>query len=139
MSCVEQHAHALLYQLPDGKFQMMDRGGLGPMMTGYEYVLVENQFAGYLECLDVPRLEIVDAVIYDPRKKQEIRTHRQLRIGQRFSADMIRDIDLDGERLLLMGQQYVFVSPSLKVRLEASPFNYLRFSEGLSEFAGSGA
>lgn len=35
-----------------------------------------------------------------------------------------------------MGGAFLFVSPLLKQRLEASPFKYLRFTEGLSEFAG---
>jgi hypothetical protein len=43
MSCVEQHA--LLYQLPDGRFQILDKRGLAPMMTGYDYVLVEQALA----------------------------------------------------------------------------------------------
>lgn len=134
LSCAEEHA--LLYQLSDGSFQIMEEGGLAPMMIGHRYVLVEHSLADYLEAMDLPRLEIVDAVIYDPRKQQELRTHRQLRIGQRFTSDMIRDINLDGERLLLMDDQYVFASLQLKEKLERSPFRYLRFSEGLGELAG---
>jgi len=49
----------------------------------------------------------------------------------------VRDIDLDGERFLLMDDQYVFVSDSLRVRLEASRFEYLRFTEGLDGFVGA--
>ncbi len=134
MSCLESHPQ--LYQLSDGRFQIMEQGDLAPMMVGYEYVLVESGLAEYLEALDLPRLEIIGAVVYDPRKKQEIHTYRQLQITQRVSSDMIRDIDLDGERLLLMGETYLFVSPLLKQRLETSLFKYLRFTQGLSEFAG---
>ena len=134
MSCLESHPQ--LYQLSDGRFQIMEEGDLAPMMVGYEYVLVESGLAEYLEALDLPRLEIIGAVIYDPRKKQEIHTYKRLQITQRFSSDMIRDINLDGERFLLMGETYLFVSHLLKQRLEAMPFKYLRFTEGLSEFAG---
>jgi hypothetical protein len=134
MSCLESHPR--LYQLSDGRFQIMEEGDLAPMMVGYEYVLVESGLAEYLEALDLPRLEIVGAVICDPRKKQEIHTYKQLQITQRFSFDMIRDINLDGERFLLMGETYLFVSPLLKQRLEVMPFKYLRFTEGFSEFAG---
>lgn len=106
------------------------------MMVGYEYVLVESTLAEYIEVLDLPRLEVIAAIIYDPRKDQEIRTYRQLRISQHFSSDMIRDINLDEEKFLIMSGTYLFVSPLLKQRLDASPFKYLRFTEGLSEFAG---
>jgi hypothetical protein len=125
-----------LYELPDGRFQIMGAGRVAPMMTGYEYVLVEQQLAAYFAALDIPRPEIIDATIYDARRKQEILTHRQLRIGQQFSCDMIRDIDLDGERLLLMDARYVFVSPLLCERLKSSQFSYRRFTEGLGEFPG---
>jgi hypothetical protein len=134
MSCKEPQPR--LYQLSDGRFQILEGGDLAPLMVGYQYVLVESKFAEYVEVLDLPRLKVVDAVIYDPRRRQEILTHKQLRIEQQFSSDMIRDVDLDGERFLFMDGRSLFVSPLLKQRLEASPFEYLRFSEGLSEFAG---
>lgn len=114
----------------------MEEGALAPVMVGYEYVLVDSELAEYIEALNLPRLAVIAAVIYDPRQNQEIRTFRQLLISQHFSSDMIRDINLDGERFLLMDGTYLFVSPLLRQRLDASPFKYLRFTEGLSEFAG---
>ena len=134
VSCLESHPR--LYQLSDGRFQVMEKGNLAPLMVGYDYVLVVPIFSEYLSVLDLPRLDIIDAVIYEPRRRREIRTYKQLRIGQRFSSDMIRDLDLDGERFLVMDDTYLFASPALKRRLEESEFKYLRFSEGLSEFAG---
>ena len=136
MSCLDSHPR--LYRLSDDRFQVMEEGELVPLMVGYEYVLVESALAEYLEVLDLPRLEIIGAVVYDPRKKLEIHTYQQLQVDQGFSSDMIRDINLDGERFLLMGERYLFVSPLLKQRLEMSPFKYLRFTEGLSEFATNG-
>lgn len=133
MSCTDQHA--LLYPLADGRFQIMEPAPLAPLMIGHEYVLVERELAEYLRDLDLPRLDVVDAVIYQPRTGEEIRTHERLVVGQRFSSDLIRDLNLDGERLLLMDNRWLFVSPPLKERLERSRFQYLRFSEGLREFA----
>jgi hypothetical protein len=40
MSCLESHPR--LYQLSNGRFQIMEEGDLAPMMVGYEYVLVER-------------------------------------------------------------------------------------------------
>ena len=133
MFCTEMGAD--LYQLKDGRFQIITKGKITPLMIGYGYTLVEKKFAEYLEHLNLPRLEIEDAIIYDPIDKNETTTHRQLKIGQHFSADIIRDIDLEGERLLLMNNRHVFASPKLKKRFEDSDFDYLRFSVGLSEFA----
>jgi hypothetical protein len=134
MYCSEMSAN--LYPLKDGKFQIITQGKLVPLMVGYNYALVEKTFAEYLEQLDLPQLDIKDAIIYNPADKKEIRTYSQLKTGQHFSADMLGDIGLDGERIFLMNNSYLFVSEQLKRRLEDSEFQYLRFSEGLSEFAG---
>lgn len=134
VSCLE--AHPRLYPLSDGRFQIMEEGALAPLMIGYEYVLVESALAEYLAALDLPDLSISEAVLYDARRQLEVRTHRQLHVGQQFSADEIRDIEMDGERLLLMDDDSLFASPALQRRLELSPFKYLRFTEGLDEFAG---
>jgi hypothetical protein len=104
-------------------------------MIGYGYVVVEEALGTYLEILDLRRVDIISAVIYEPRQQLEIR-YRQLIIGQRFSPDMINNLDLEGERLLLIGNREVFASDLLKRRLENSPFQYLCFSEGLSTLAG---
>lgn len=133
MYCSECSAN--LYQLKDGRFQIIAQGKITPLMVGNDYALVEKTFADYLEQLDLPRVDIADAIIYDPIDKKEIRTHRQLKIGQHFSSNMIRDIDLDNERLLLMNNNYLFVSPKLKKHLENSEFQFLCFSEGFIEFA----
>jgi hypothetical protein len=134
MTC--RQPHALLYQLADGRFQNMETGSLAPMMVGYGYVLVEEALGAYLEILELPRVDIISTVILEPRQQLEIRTYQQLIIEQRFSPDMINDLDLEGERLLLMGNREVFASDLLKRRLENSPFQYLCFSEGLSNFTG---
>ena len=86
----------------------------------------------------MPGTQIVDAIIFDPRQQREILTYSQLHIAQEFSANAIRDLNLDGEQILLMDRQYVFVSAQLKERLQQSRFKDLRFTEGLSKFAGAG-
>ena len=135
MSCSKQHAR--LHQLADGRFQIVEEGGLAPLLIGYDYVLVEEDLAQYLITLGLPQFEVVDAIIYEPWQKQEIRTHKQLLIDRRFSADMIKDMHLDGEQFLLMDRQYVFVTGPLRERLQTSRFKYLRFTEGLTDFAGN--
>lgn len=78
-----------------------DHGDEQPMMVGYEHVLVEEALAEHLEILDLPRADTIRAIIYEPCQRLEIRTYRQLIIRQLFSPDTIRDLDLEGERLLL--------------------------------------
>lgn len=133
LSCVESHAR--LHQLADGRFQVVEEGELAPLMTGYEYVLVERDFAEYLSDLGLFGLTIVDAIIYEPWLKQEFRTHRELQINHHFYGDEIDEVDLKGERFSVMDDQHVFVTEPLKERLEASPFKYLCFTAGLYGFA----
>ncbi len=124
-----------LYQLKDGRFQLVQAGKLGPFMCGYKYLLVEMELADYLQSLNVARATFKDVVIWDRSKDEEYHSHKKVIISQHFSSDEINDINLDGNRILMMDNQYVFVSPSLKEKLEIPEFGYLRFSEGLSKFA----
>ena len=124
-----------LYPLKDGRFQLIRDGKLGPFMSGPNYLLVETKLAQYLEKLNVEDLTIRDAVVLHRSRNEEYRSHKEVVVGQHVSSDEINDIDLDGDRIVIMGNEYVFVTPSLKEKLEKSEFEYLRFSEGLSNFA----
>jgi hypothetical protein len=60
-------------------------------------------------------------------------------VQQFFQDRDLPDVPLSGYRILAFSDQYYFVSPGLKDALEARGFEYLRFSEGLSQFAGCAA
>lgn len=124
-----------LYQLKDGRFQLIQDGGIGPFMSGHGYLLVEKELAQYLENLRIERATFKDAVIWDRKNDKEHYSHKEIVLSQHFTSEQINDIDLDGDRILTMGNEYIFVSPSLKEKLENSKFSYLKFSEGLGKFA----
>jgi hypothetical protein len=126
-----------LYQLEDGRFQLIANGPIAPLMTGFEYVLAENALADFLFVRGLDNVRFHPATIYRRSTGDEYRTHQRLIIGQHFDSDGLRDLALEGERLLLMDNRYVFVSPDLKRTLEGSQFEYLNFSEGISDFAAS--
>lgn len=125
-----------LYQLEDGRYQLIQEGKLGPFMSGYTYLLIEKELAQYLESLDIERASFKDAVIWDRKNDKEYHSHKEVVMSQHFSSDQINDINLDGDRILVMDNEYKFVSPKLKDKLENSKFDYLKFSEGLSKFSG---
>ncbi len=124
-----------LFQLDDGRFQLIQPGPIVPLMVGRGYVLIELALVGYLRELNVPRLTFEPAVIWQRGINQEYRTHARVLIEQFFASDQINDLDLDGDRLLTLDDQYLFASPSLRQRLLESQVTYLQFSEGLSMFA----
>jgi len=128
-----------LYELADGRFQLVEQGALSPFMSGHRYLLTERPLAEFLKRVGLEGVQFEQAVIYDPLSKQEITTHTRIRVAQLFSTEQIKDLNLRGPRLLLMNDEYYFVSPELKVLLEESSFTYLRFSEGLNGFAASAA
>lgn len=125
-----------LYQLDDGRFQIIEKGNLEPFMSGYGYVLVERGLADFLEQLNAERVSFKDAIVWDRASNTEYTTYRQILINQHFSHDQIQDLNVDGIRMLMMGNEYPFASPLLKQELENSRFSYLKFSEGLNGFAG---
>jgi hypothetical protein len=128
-----------VYELNDGRFQLIDPGPISPFLSGYRYLLVERELAAFLTALGIERVRYEPAVLFNRGTGEELRTHVRLHVGQLFSENQLLDLPLDGLRLLAMHDQEYFVSPELKVELEASPFHYLRFTEGLSGFAGGAA
>lgn len=135
MSCNESGDG--LYQLEDGRFQLISDGPIVPLMVGWNYVLAENALAEFLASRALHGVSLQKAIIFRRRSNEQYDTHKRVLIGRHFEYGDIGSLDLDAEDLLLMDSRYIFVSPELKRELEAAGFQYLRFSEGLSEFAGS--
>lgn len=135
------HIHAdqtapRLYELNDGRFQLIEKGELKPFMSGYGYVLVQAELAEFLEQLGIERVAIKDAIVWDRISNTEYTSHKRLVLNQHFSEDQINDVNIDGIKMLAMNNEYVFASPMLKDSLKRSDFTYLKFSEGLNGFAG---
>ncbi|MFG6485638.1 hypothetical protein ACG04R_03080 [Roseateles sp. BYS78W] len=124
-----------LYELADGRFQLIKQGPIAPLMTGYRHLLVESSLAEFLQCLPIERVRYEPAVLVNRGTGEEHRTHSRIVVSQFFRPDDLRDIPLEGMRILTMNDEYFFVTAELKNALEASPFQYLQFSEGLSNFA----
>jgi hypothetical protein len=128
-----------VYELNDGRFQLIDPGPISPFLAGYRYLLVEQNLATFLATLGIERVRQEPAVLFNRGTGEELHTHVRLHVGQFFNQNQLLDLPLDGLRLLAMDDQYYFVSPELKAELEVGRFRYLRFTEGLSGFAGGAA
>jgi len=126
-----------LFELDDGRFQLLEPGSIGPFLPGRGYLLVERDLAEFLNENDVERIVLEDAVLFDRPSGQEFRTHVRVQARQYFTSEQINDLDLSGLRLLTMNDEYYFASPELKERLEQSRFDYLCFSQGLEGFANT--
>src|ERR1700712_4850738 len=130
-----RNSGAGLFELSDGRFQKIEAGALAPWCHGYGYLLVERTLADFLMAAEIERVRFEPAIVFDPSTDEEYRSLVRVRVGQFFMSVQIRDLSLDGNRLLTMGDSHVFVSPTLKTRLDTAGFNYLEFSDGLSRFA----
>lgn len=128
-----------LYELDDGRFQLIQQGRIAPFMDGYRYLLVEEPLAQFLQALDVNGIRIEPAVIYNRESGEEIRSHSRIHVSHYFTPVDIRDLRLSGMKLLTMLDEHYFVSPELGAALKDSPFKYLVFTEGLADFAGNAA
>jgi hypothetical protein len=126
-----------LFELGDGRFQILEPVNIGPFLPGHGYLLVERYLAEFLNEHNVQRIVLEDAVIFDRQLGQEFRTHVRIQVRQYFTSVQINDLDLNGLRLLTMNDEYYFASPELKEQLEQSQFDYLCFSRGLEGFAST--
>lgn len=125
-----------LYELNDGRFQLLDPAPAGPFLSGPGYLLVERNLGQFLVEQGVERVTCEDATLFDRLSGTELRTHVRIRVGQYFTSDQLYDLDLTGPCLLTMNDEYYFASPDLRDRLQQAAFSYLSFSEGLTRFAG---
>jgi hypothetical protein len=105
-------------------------------MPGHGYFLVDKELANFLQHLNIPGVTFKDAIVWDRENNKEYHSHKEVIVTQHFTSDQINTLNLEGDRILVMGNEYIFVSPMLKDKLVNSRFNYLEFSEGLSRFAG---
>lgn len=131
--------HIGLYQLKDGRFQMIMQGNLSQLMTGFRYVIVEKTLAEFFKELEIESIDYKDAIIWNRGLNIEYDNYSQLFIHNQFSAEQIGELDLSGSKVFVlnsMGNLYVFVTPQLKeILTKKSGFKYLKFSEGLEQFA----
>ena len=127
-----------LYELNDGRFQLIEPGPIAPFMCGYKYLLVEHQLATFLGELGLERIRQEPAILFNRGTGEELHSHVRIHVGQLFQRRQLRDLPLEGLRLLTMDDEYYFASPELKACLESSSYQYLQFTEGLEEFAGNG-
>lgn len=135
VECIEPSVP--LFRLADGRYQLTKDGPIAPFMDGPGYFLAENKLADFLEQLGISGLGFEPAVIWHRRIDKAYFTHKNLIVDRFFTTETINELDLAGNQVYSMNDNYLFVSPGLKALLEDLPFAYLRFSEGLSGFAGS--
>ena len=126
-----------LYELADGRFQLIEDGPIAPLMVGSGYVLVENRLAEFLRKFPLERVRFEQATIWHRRTGEEHRTHERLIVSQLFSSDQINDLNLEGCRLLSLGDEHLFASPELAEQLSSGDFPYLRFNEGMKGWAAN--
>ena len=122
-----------LYKLDDGRYQPIKRGPIDPIMIGHKYVLVKKDIAEYFKSLDIERVTYEPAIIWDRSTDTEHKDFVRLLINHHFDTGQIDDIDISGKQFLLMDNNYVFVTPQLKSKLEHSEYGF-KFSEGMTNF-----
>ena len=125
-----------------GRFHPLQRGPVPPFRPGYRFVLAENELAELLRATGVQGVRFEEAVLFDPWTDEEFTTHTCLRVGDPHlqSRNDFYELPLDGPRMWMIDDVNYFVSPTLKQILERTRWSsHLRFSEGLSDFVGSGS
>lgn len=99
-----------VYELDDGRFQLIDPGPISPFLAGYRYLLVEQSLATFLATLGIERVRHEPAVLFNRSTGEELHMHVRLHVGQFFNENQLLDLPLDGLRLLTMNDQDYFVS-----------------------------
>lgn len=133
-SVESKNFHVGLFQLSDGRFQMIKQGNLSNFMSGADYLLIENKLANFLSNLDIPLIDFRDAIVWNRKLDKEYKNFKQLIVKKYATEESFEHWDLSGLQMYLYGRNHLFVSPKLKEKLERSEFEYLLFGKGFSRF-----
>ena len=126
-----------MLELKNGIVQCVESKPLPPLVTRFQLVLAEERMSLLLAALEVPRIRIEPAVVYLAGGQGQVHSHSRIRVGQYFTLDQSNDLNIEGDRLLTLNDESLFVTSSLKEKLEEAELEYLKFSKGLSEFAAN--
>lgn len=129
----EIHNKTDLYELNDGRFQLIKDGPLDPIMVGFKYILVKTDISEYFQSLGIERVTFEPTTLWNRKTDSEDFSYMKMIVNHHFSSSDLNDINLDGYQFLLMDNHYLFFTPLLKNTLEASNKGFV-FSEGLSNF-----
>ena len=125
-----------LILLSDGRYQLVSGGDTAPLMIGYQYVVADLEFLSHLESVNAEGFTPEPTSIFRRSTGEELSDYVRLRIHRGFTDSDLKDIDLEGDRLILMNQEHLFATPTLCEKLKAEKISYIRLSPGLSQFAG---
>ncbi len=123
-----------LFQLSDGRFQLIKDGPISPFMCGPGYYLIEKDLVDFLLELDISGTRFESATIWHRSLDIEYRGYFNMLVEHFIDNSSLNELDTNGLKFFSMNDTFLFVTPRLKQILTNSPFSYLRFSEGFSEF-----
>ena len=119
-----------LYQLKDGRCQLIHGGAVTTIMHGGSRMLVAKELIALLEQIGSPAFRVVkSATIWRRREDREYNTHVEATGMDQLHYGQLRNHDLLGEQLFSF-EGYLLVTPSLKKRLQQAGFDSLRFDLG---------
>ena len=79
---IESRVHSVrLFELNDGRFQLLDAIPIGPFLSGPGYLLVERNLGEFLVEQGVERIACNDAILLDRPSNTEFRTHVRIQVG----------------------------------------------------------
>ncbi|MCA9629666.1 MAG: hypothetical protein KC766_18455 [Myxococcales bacterium] len=121
----------MLYQLADGRFQLISGGCTAVLMAGVDYVLVRHDLAEHLATLGVQGFQRHPAIIYRRSEDLEILTHDCLIVEAHYDLKDLENPPLDGLRVFMVNGRMLFVTPKLRELLLDSRFRHeLSFAYG---------
>ena len=106
-----------LYQLKDGRFQIVQAGTLQDLMAGFGYFLASAAFLEVLRTV-VPDLRSASVILFDPAKNEEITGFHEFFVDRTLDLESI-EAARDSADSLWRYYEYLFVSEDLCRRLLA--------------------
>jgi hypothetical protein len=124
----------LLWRTGDFSFRVVQYDEPTEVLTNYDYILVDKKYETVLRQLE-GQLDFHPVTVTDGVRHLVWENYLEVRIHGSIETDTVQDYSGRGLEIYRFGEQYVFVSETLKAVFEKLSPQGLHFSLGLSEFA----
>lgn len=122
-----------LYQLNDGRYQLIRDAEVDSIMIGHKYILVRDDVVEKIIDTGVERVSFEPAIIWNRKTDKSYSNYQKMTSHRHFDSSNLNDIDIERKQFLILDNHYLFATPELKVALESLELG-LKFSEGFGNF-----
>ena len=122
-----------LYQLNDGRYQLIRDTEIDSIMIGHKYTLVRDDVVEKIIDTGVERVSFEPAIIWNRKINKVYSNYQKMTSHRHIESSNLNSIDIEGKQFLVLDNHHLFATPELKLALESLDLG-LKFRERFGNF-----